>query len=300
MDSRLDFLIIGTQKSATSWLYYCLRDHAGLKLPPRKREVEYLGGDLYEKNGVEWYYSLFAGATEKQKAGDVSVEYLYDPRSPSVVARYAPDVRFVVSIRNPVDRALSAYYWNMRSGTLPYIDLDEGFSVALDPTRAAEDAKVRKCYDDLIRRGFYDEQVQRYLGHFDLDRFLFVCYEDIKSDPRRELHRVFSFLGVEPGFVPPSLNARPKHNTYLGPLIRIERFTHRSGAMRKVMDLVNIGMHKLGLEGSKPRLSPEIGRRLAGVFAPHVRGMKEIIERAPEANRPSCFGNGQSWLERWN
>lgn len=300
MSSRLDFLIIGTQKSATSWLYYCLREHAQLKLPDRKWEIEYLGGDLYEKNGVEWYYSLFAGARDTQKVGDVSVEYLYDARSPAVVACHAPDVRFVVSLRNPVDRAISAYYWNMRSGALPYLDLDKGLSFALDSGGADSLPAVRKCYEDLIRRGFYDEQVERYLKHFNLERFLFVSYEDIKSDPLRELNRVFSFLGVEPDFVPPSLKSKPKHNTYLGPLIRFERFTRKWRALRKLMDLANIGMHKLGIEGEKPKPSPETRRRLDAVFAPHVEGMRRIIERAPRSNRPSSFGSGKSWLERGN
>ena len=79
---RLDFLVIGAQKCATSWLYYCLKDHPELYLPAKKREIQYLGGRLFHEKGVDWYFSLFQGAHRNQKIGDVSVEYIFDQQSP--------------------------------------------------------------------------------------------------------------------------------------------------------------------------------------------------------------------------
>ena len=55
---KIDFLIIGAQKSATSWLYDCISEHPQICVPKQKKEIEYIGGELYKKNGLEWYFSL--------------------------------------------------------------------------------------------------------------------------------------------------------------------------------------------------------------------------------------------------
>ena len=44
---RIDLLLIGAQKCATSWLYECMRDHPQMWLPAKKREVKYLGSPYY-------------------------------------------------------------------------------------------------------------------------------------------------------------------------------------------------------------------------------------------------------------
>ena len=57
MLKKLDFLVIGSQKCATSWLFYCLQEHYELLLPTKKNEKEYIGGDIYFQNidGIETF-----------------------------------------------------------------------------------------------------------------------------------------------------------------------------------------------------------------------------------------------------
>src|SRR5687768_7836818 len=108
MHSKPDFLVIGAQKCATTWLYECLKDHPQICLPKSKKEVEYIGGDLYKEKGMDWYLSLIDHCGEDKVKGDVSVEYIINPDSPEILHTLNPELKFIVSVRNPVDRALSA------------------------------------------------------------------------------------------------------------------------------------------------------------------------------------------------
>lgn len=299
MAGRLDFLVVGAQKCATSWLYYCLREHPELQLPAKKREVEYLGGDLYEARGADWYFGLLGQPSEAKKLGDVSVEYIYDPRAPGAVREHAPNVKFILSMRDPIDRVISAYHWVLRKGVIPDLPLEEGINRAMNADSAEGNPGVKMQYRDIIHRGYYDVQMERYLGHFDLDRFLFVLYEDISEKPMAVLRRIYEFIGVNPDFEPPSLNERPKHNTYLRPLISLERIIPRSRALGKVMDIANKWSHRLGIESRKPDLSGATTDGLRALYRPHVEQTQRILERVSRERRPLTPDLRKAWSRTW-
>lgn len=300
MTNRLDFLVIGSQKGATSWLYYCLKEHPELQLPARKREVEYLGGDLYEARGADWYFERLGPPSSEKKLGDVSVRYTYDPRAPGAVRKHVPNVKFIFSMREPIDRAISAYYWIMRKGTIPDLPLEEGIRRAIGEVRGELVPEAKGIYADLIQRGFYDVQMDRYFQEgFDLDQFLFILYEDISSNPLSVLGKVYEFIGVDPGFQPPSTNERPKHNTYMQPLISLERILPRSRALGKVMEYANQWFHRLGIESRKPELSKETLRDLKAIFNPHVARTQEILRRASRERQPMTPDLKNAWSRRW-
>ncbi len=76
MENTLDFLVIGSQKCATTWIYDILDQHSSISLPKDKREVEYLGGKLWLEKGDEWYFNLMKKDSQDKLSGDVSVEYI--------------------------------------------------------------------------------------------------------------------------------------------------------------------------------------------------------------------------------
>jgi len=299
MVNRLDFLVIGVQKSATSWLYRCLRDHPEVCVPRKKNEFEYLGGDLYEAKGPEWYFSLLKDAGPTQRVGAVSVDYIFDVRSPQVVHRYAPNVKIIASLREPVDRSISAYQWGIRKGILPDVPPEEGFGAAVKRSDHWRNPKVTNMYDDLIMRGFYDDQLNRYFECFGPDQFLFVLYEDIKAKPLGVLRKIYEFLGVNPAFEPPSLNAKPKHNTNLRALMYLERcLKPTSRVTGKLMDLANRLLHRLSVEGRKPTLPDGLLEKLGDIYRPHVEGTHALIRKLPEGQQPFSANVLETWARK--
>lgn len=277
---RLDFIAIGAQKCATSWLYYCLKEHPELHLPSHKREVEYLGGALYRDRGTDWYFGRFAGARADQRIGEVSVEYMVDPAAATEVQRHAPDVKLVACLREPVERAISAYYWYVRKGMLPDLPLEEGLIAAAN----ASDQNVNGPLADLIARGRYHRQLERFLDVFGTDRMLVLLYDQVRADPERALSRVFGFLGVDPHYRAASVNDRPKRNSYAPRLIRFERATRGSRIAAHVSDRMN----RMVTRWRAPRLSPALDGRLRGILGPDVAHTEQLCARLAPQNRPAA------------
>jgi hypothetical protein len=287
---RPDFLVLGAQKCATSWLYYCLREHPELHLPEHKREYEYIGGDLYRERGAEWYFSLLAGRKDTQRAGAVSVDYLTDPRSAPEVRAQLPGVKLIASLREPVSRAMSAYFWYLRKGHVPDVGVARALEQGMqEPGTSATNAD--RYFRDLITRGFYDEQLARYRALFPPSQVMIVLYEDIARDPLSVLKELFTFLGVDPGFVPPSISTTPKKNTYSRPLIALERLTSLlpdlpRRVFAKGIDAIN-GWTSGGAPSDRPDIPTDLRQRLRALYRPHQAALQQQIQELPASQRPT-------------
>jgi hypothetical protein len=284
----MDFLVIGAQKCATSWLYGCLKDHPEIKVPATKREVEYLGGDLYDRNGSAWYFDLVKGATASQVVGDVSVNYLSDPRSAPLVRRFLPEVKLVACLRDPIDRAISASTWYTRKSLIAEAPVEEILKLALD-------AEPGSNHADLLSRGLYDAQLARYREFVPADRIHYVLFDDVARNPKAVLRDLYTFLGVDPDFVPPSLDTKPKHNTYFRPLILLQRLAPKSRVVGKLIDRANQVLLRAGIGKEKPVLSPTLTRQLVDFYQASVNQTSRIVNDSRKA--PIDLSN--LWLEKY-
>jgi hypothetical protein len=211
-----NFLLIGAARSGTTALYEYLDQHPDIFVCEPKEphffalEGERLdfrgpGDDLMvnERSVTDWtaYRELFAKAGRAKARGEASVSSLYDPRAPARIVERLPDARILCILRNPADRAFSAFMY-MRSRM--YEPLDD-FRAAL----AAEDRRVRDRWHHIWhyrRMSLYAESIARCFELFGRDRVLVHLHDDFRAEPLRVVRECFEFLGVDPSFVPP---ARP-------------------------------------------------------------------------------------------
>ncbi len=274
----LDFLVIGAQKCATSWLYDCLDGHPEIALPESKKEVEYLGGELYEKNGADWYFGLIKNRQPGQIAGDVSVNYISDPRSAPLVQQYLPNDRTVACLRDPIERAVSATTWYTRKNFIPEAPVEEVLRAALktDPTLVPTEFN----HADLLYRGKYDIQLARYRSFVPADRMHYVLYDEVSSNPKQVFVDLFKFLGVDSGFMPPKIDTKPKHNTYFRPLILLQRAAPKSRVVGKFVDVANQVLMKAGVGKEKPTLPRDLIDQLVALYEPHVEATSRIVNES--------------------
>ena len=206
-----NFFILGAGKSGTTSLYVYLCEHPDIYLAPGKEPTFFCDTFQVVSNPVD-YLELFKGAACQKWIGEASHAYLTCPKSAPLLRAFAPDARFVVILRNPVDRAYSLYHHMAHMG-------DEwigSFEKALDAEeRRARDPIFERhnpqyYYNYLyFRSGLYAEQIERYFEWFDRDRFLFLMYDELKSDGQAVLRRICSFLEIAP-FVPSRLEVYNK------------------------------------------------------------------------------------------
>lgn len=203
-----DFLLIGVQKSGTSWLWDKLRQHPGTDLPGTK-EIHFFGGSENYRKGIGQYLEHFAACNPKLVTGEASTSYFYDAvpywfnsgpellhdedldTIPRLVARELPDAKIIVVMRDPVARALSAYRHWMKKGELPPL-------AGLQKT-ATEHPKLR-----IIEYGHYARHLRTWLDVFPREQVLALTFEDdIKGEGAPGLKKVYDFLGLDITFRPP-------------------------------------------------------------------------------------------------
>jgi len=289
MPFKVGFFCIGAQKCATSWLYYCLKDHPEIRVPPVKREDIYLGGELVQTHGTEWYLDQLKPLKSGQVSGDVSVDYLFNPRSPAAIAEHAPDAKLILSVREPISRALSAYYWNLRRGNVQEMDLGGGMRRVLATAETAE----RPClsydpktyYVNILARGLYDIQLGRYLEHFPRDQLLVIPFEKIKTDGSKVLECIYRFLEVDSSFRPGRLNRkrRPKQNSYRSFLLRFERDTPNTAFYGRIANLAHQFVCRLGFQRDQPTLPQDVESELCRFYRPHMQNLFELLRDLPHA-----------------
>lgn len=211
-----NFLIIGTGKSGTTSLYYYLRQHKQVYMAPIKEPTFFaLGGQDLETcsdvasrrnrvNTLSAYQALFDRVSGELAIGEASTAYLPSPQAPERIKHYIPKARLIAILRNPVDRAFSAYLMNARDGVEPYVDLEQ------ELRDGHHNGQRRPFWDqDYIESGLYYMQVQRYFRLFDPKQIKIFLYEEWMFDSLRIFRQTLEFLGVDETIVP---DMSLKHN----------------------------------------------------------------------------------------
>ena len=187
-----DFVVIGAQKAGTTSVYDWLARHPNVS-PAMRKEVRYF--DRRRDRSLRWYRAHFPVRRRGSITGESSPGYLFCPWVPEAVARALPTTRFVVLLRDPVDRAYS-HYWMNRTGGREARSFED--AVAAEAGRTApngdDDPYGRYAY---VARGRYAEQLERWFAVIDRDRFL-VAFTDKGADQRALYGRVLDFLGLPP------------------------------------------------------------------------------------------------------
>jgi hypothetical protein len=205
-----NFLVIGAAKSGTTSLYRYLKQHPQVYMSPVK-EPHFFTHEGERPNfrgpGDEWmnttfvyrlgdYRKLFAGVSDEKAIGEASTWYLGNPKAPDRIRHYIPEAKLIAILRNPVDRAYSAYLHLVRIGQ-EWLD----FARAL----REEEARIKANWNDIWhykRGGFYHAQLTRYYELFGQDQIRVYLYEDLKEDPVGTMQSIFRFLEVDDAFVP--------------------------------------------------------------------------------------------------
>jgi hypothetical protein len=181
----IDFLGIGAQKAATTWIYTRLRLHPNLHFPGGK-EIHFW--DLHRERGVEWWLDIFR-EEGSWKQGEITPAYaLLDESSIREISAVAPDLRVFYAIRNPIARAWSAALMALERAEMAF---DEASDVwFIDHFKSAGSR----------RRGDYLDCLGRWRSVFSKDSFQIIFFDEIIEDPSAALASIADHLGVDPAF----------------------------------------------------------------------------------------------------
>jgi len=196
---RVDFVIGGTQKGGTSALDSFLRQHPEICMPTTRKELHFF--DREEDNtDYKKYHANFKPKPHHRVIGEASPIYMYWETAPGRIWRYNPKMKWILALRNPVERAFSA--WNMETKRGKE-KLSFAEAIAKETERCREALPLQHRVYSYVDRGFYAQQVRRLFNIFGRDSCLILLSEELRNDHKKTLNRVFEFLGVDSSFVPP-------------------------------------------------------------------------------------------------
>ncbi len=292
-----NFFVVGAQKAGTTSLYHYLSQHPNVFMSPVKEpfffnhHISPTGRVIKERFGgpgrharpkfadLGEYLGLFSGVGGETAVGEASVLYLCVPGTAERIERHAPGSRAVAILRDPADRAYSAFKYARRLGVEPLPD----FSRAL----GEEERRVRENWAWVFRyrmRGLYHEQISRYLRVFGPERVGVWLYEDLMEDPVGVARGVFRFLGVDDSFAP---DASSRHNPASVPRgeaarMAIKLMNTTLPAVRKVVPSAYKVRHLANrriLTGESPPLDPEVRAELVEGYREDVLRLENLIGR---------------------
>ncbi len=178
------FLVIGAMKAGTTSLWHYLRAHPQIFMPDLK-EFQFFSDERRWVEGMGWYRDHFQGGGGAVALGEASTGYTKYPRPEGVPARIAealPNVRLVYVVRDPIERIRSHYLHSVHKQreTRPLADAIEATPAYLAISR-------------------YRTQIDQYLEFFPREQLLVITAEELRANRVATLHRVFGFIGVDPG-----------------------------------------------------------------------------------------------------
>src|ERR1700758_2597105 len=168
---RLDFIVPGAQKSGTTALHYFLRKHPQIALPDRQELHFFDDEEIFSRQPVD--YELLHRHFRKRPvrllpvrrglAGEVTPSYLYWKPAMERIWKYNPQIKLIILLRNPAERAFA--HWNMQrfKGREPLDFLD---ALKAEKERTEEVAPLQCRRYSYVDRGFYAEQLERAFKFF--------------------------------------------------------------------------------------------------------------------------------------
>ena len=197
-----DFLIIGAQKSGTSTLSYNLNLHPEI-IRSRKKELHYFDRMIDQGHSLEWYKQHFKSEEGKKVLFfEATPSYLPQLDIPSKVAKVMPDIKLIVILRNPVNRALSAYNMNLKNKsqvkTLSFREVIKTNIRRYHKALSIESIYSTKprLFRNLVGRGLYAEQLKNWHKFFNKEQFLIIGFNDLVDKPEEVFNQIYNFLGV--------------------------------------------------------------------------------------------------------
>ncbi|MFD1674165.1 sulfotransferase family protein [Alicyclobacillus fodiniaquatilis] len=285
-----NFIIIGAAKAGTTALYKYLQQHPDIFMS-RVKETNHFAfrdtppnfqGPGDHPNAItsfDDYQALFQDASGCKAIGEASPMYLYKPEVAKRIKTVIPDVKLIVILRDPVERAYSAYNHLRRDGREPIGD----FVTAVQE----EENRIKANWAPMwhyLSRGYYYQQLKPYLEQFDSNQLLILFHEDLDSDPQATLQKVFRYLGVDDTFIPdttirhnvsgiprsPKLHQFLTQSSFLKQMVRPmlpQKFRESTAAKVRERNL------------SKPSFPVSLRHELQNQFKMDVKALEKLAQR---------------------
>jgi len=271
---RPNFIGIGAQKCATTWLYDLLDLHPSVGLSSLK-EIHFFS--QYFGYGMQWYQSHFADIDPQLPVvGEFSTSYFCDYETPRRIKECYPESKIVLMLRNPVHRLVSNHKHEIRIEHLTGPDFSVEAGIANNPT--------------YIDQGLYATHLERWLEFFERDQIHVVLFDQLKSDPAAVEQELYRFLQIDslehhhllsksnPSYVYRSKGTENMRRKILS-LFRVLKLESLYRWLVKITGLQSAyrAVNRTSSQQVVPDMKASTSAKLAKTFAPEIERLETLL-----------------------
>ncbi len=276
-----NFFVIGAAKCGTTALYHYLKQHPAIYMSPNKEprffamaegDEDFASREPGAVTNLEDYERLFDGVTSETAVGEASALYLYRPLVIERVRHFVPDARLIALLRNPVERAFSAFVHATAIGWESHRDFEHALQ---REQQRIPDACALFHYKSM---GFYYEQLKQYLDAFGESQIRIYLYEDFRENPLLVCQDIFRFLDVDDTFAP---DVSTRHNVYRVPktgMLRLLLSQRRRSALKRFLPR-SLRAPLAGALLARPQFPAHVREQLVEEYRDDVLRLQRLIGR---------------------
>ncbi len=194
MERKIDFFLVGAPKAGSTSLDYYLGQHPDIFLPSSKDLWAFMdaGIQTVREEDLPIYYKNYCN---EKLIGLSQVRLLFFPESPQLLFNYNPDAKLIAILRNPIDRAYSAYWHLRRVASEDCPTFEE--ALQLEKVRCEGDYRMREAFS-YLSHGCYYEQILRLRSVFPESQIYISLTDDLKQNSKKLTADIIHWLGLDP------------------------------------------------------------------------------------------------------
>ena len=288
MPKKVDCMIVGAQKCGTTSLIEYLSRHPRVCSHEQTEFTYFLGQEQYDWGYERAFDTYFGQCPKDRKIFGKHVMVMYSDEAVNRLYEHNPDCQVVILLRDPVERAHSAFWHARRIGEETIERFEEALAAEQQRTQNDGWEAWRQCA--YVQNGLYHKYVSHVLNTFDSKNVLIFTSEELLDRPKEVCSEVFERCGLREHRV----NTDEKMNTakrarsellargqawLLDPENPLKRMLRRALPVQFLQRASRLLRSANEISFDRPAMSPETRQRLVETFRSHNQKLSRLIDK---------------------
>lgn len=201
-------ILLGAQKAGTSSYFSWIAQHPEVCGPEAVKDFPFFLNDDYYQKGFAYLSGFYKEYNHEPIILAGCVNYIYFSKAIERLYNFNPDLKLLLVLRNPVERAFSAYqYFKMLSQETA--DFPSAIQREKNEKQSSYHFQTDFTYVD---HGLYYKQLKILLQYFNREQLHIILFDDLKAAPEHEMKKTFAFLNINTDFTPTLESVNPTGN----------------------------------------------------------------------------------------
>lgn len=279
---KIEFAIIGAQKAGTTSLKTYLHQHPDIFCHPQT-EFGYFVRDEEFNSGYEKALKKYFSKHDQQKLLIKHAGLSCSESSLERLKKHNPECKLIFVLRNPVQRAHSAFWMEKNYGWLKRDIIELG--------EVAVSGKTEDILHQLfLKMGDYSEQLDLIFKYFPRKNVFIYIFDKMRSDEQIFCNRIFQDIGlrtfdIDKNIKDKNTSGKPRSPFYQKMILRLEQDNNSLKKIAKLIvphNLISKIGHKLRAMNKKESANPPLDsltkNRLLEYFLPSIQKLESDLK----------------------